>query len=796
MNKAEAIFILALVLTSFLGMAQVKGPELSGATNSWTASWIAPPNAPENEYGIYHFRKQMDLQSVPSSFIVHVSADNRYKLFVNGQLVSLGPARADVAHWNYETVDLAPYLEAGKNTLAAVVWNFGEHRAMPQHSWRTGFILQGKGPQERIADTNSSWKVIRNEAYAPIKTELYTYYVAGPGERIDYDRYVKDWKNANFNDRNWEEASVIAPAYNQEDTEGWQLTPSSLPPMELSPQRLAEVRKATGVEVPSDFLKKEVPLLIPANTRATLILDQGHLTTAFPVLTFSGGKGASVKISYAESLFEEMPGKDNPNALKGNRNEVEGKYFFGISDELLPDGGQQQIFSPLWWRAYRYIELEVDTKEEPLVIHDLYGLYTGYPFEKKSAFLAEDASDLNKILNIGWRTARLCAHETYMDTPYYEQLQYIGDARIQMLVTLYNTHDDRLVRNGIEQIQHSVSPEGITMSRYPSREPQYIPPFSLWWIGMLHDYWKYRGDAEFIRSALPVSRSVLNFFAEKQHPNGSLKPLPHWSFTDWTDNKHWTQWGSVAPSTEKGNSAPLDLQLLLGYQTAASLEEAVGEKQLASQYRARIDQLKKTAKDLYWDESKKLFSDTPEKKHYSQQTNTLAVLTGVVEGSEARKLMEKTLQDTSLVPASIYFKYYLHQAAAEAGLGDRYVDLLDVWREQISRGLTTWAEKGEPSRSDCHAWGSSPNIELYRIVLGIDSDAPGFEKVLIQPHLGSMKKAAGKIPHPKGEIAVNYKVNANGKLKAEVVLPEGVSGRLVWKGKEAALKGGKQLLEL
>jgi hypothetical protein len=56
-----------------------------------------------------------------------------------------------------------------------------------------------------------------------------------------------------------------------------------------------------------------------------------------------------------------------------------------------------------------------------------------------------DDPELSKIFEIGWRTARLCAMETYMDCPYYEQLQYIGDARIQALISLFNSGDEELL---------------------------------------------------------------------------------------------------------------------------------------------------------------------------------------------------------------------------------------------------------------------------------------------------------------------------------------------------------------
>ncbi|WP_229206171.1 hypothetical protein [Dyadobacter fermentans] len=84
------------------------------------------------EYGVYKFRKTIELNAKPASFFVHVSADNRYKPFVNGKHVSQGPARGDLYFWNFETVDIAPYLNAGSNTVAAVVWNEGRSNRNPK----------------------------------------------------------------------------------------------------------------------------------------------------------------------------------------------------------------------------------------------------------------------------------------------------------------------------------------------------------------------------------------------------------------------------------------------------------------------------------------------------------------------------------------------------------------------------------------------------------------------------------------------------------------------------------------
>ena len=233
----------------------------------------------------------------------------------------------------------------------------------------------------------------------------------------------------------------------------------------------------------------------------------------------------------------------------------------------------------------------------------------------------------------------------------------------------------------------------------------------------------------------------------------------------------------------------MDLQLLMAYESAEDLEKNLGMNAYATMYAAQINQLKKIIRNKYWDDAKKIFSDTKEKKYYSQHANALAILTNVVNESKAHALGEKLLNDSSLAKASVYFRYYLYQALNKAGFGNDYLNWLGIWKQNLAMGLTTWAEIDDlnRARSDCHAWGSSPNIELYRIVLGIDTDAPGFSKVKIEPHLGALTNASGTIPHPNGNIKASYTFK-NSKWNIDIILPAKITGRFIWKGKEYALK--------
>ncbi len=162
----------------------------------WSAQWIAHPTASVHEFGVYHFRKSFQLDKKPDSFIVHVSADNRYRLFINGNPISEGPARGDLSHWRYETVDLAPYLKTGTNVLAAVVWNYADDKPWAQISYHTAFLLQGNDAACKQVNTNTEWKVYHNPAYSTIPvhdTTLRAFVAVGPGEQLDGAKYPWGW---------------------------------------------------------------------------------------------------------------------------------------------------------------------------------------------------------------------------------------------------------------------------------------------------------------------------------------------------------------------------------------------------------------------------------------------------------------------------------------------------------------------------------------------------------------------------------------------------------------------------
>lgn len=785
--------LLALHFAASAQKALVK-PELLG--NYWSARWIAHPTAPAAQYGVFHFRKTFDLPEQPARFIVHVSADQRYRLFVNGRSVSQGPARSDTWHWNFESLDIAPWLQKGKNVLAAVVWNGGENAPYAQMTFQTGFLMQGDGKAEALVNTDASWQVLQNEAYTPEPLDMarmQTYIVVGDGDHVEGAKYPWGWEQPGYDDSQWLKAKVLwfsAKPRGLGSDGNWMLVPREIPPMEERPERLAKVRRTSGVPATDAFLQGTQALVIPANTKATLLLDQGHLTNAFPQLLVSQGKNATMALTYAEALIDAK-------REKGNRSDIEGKTILGKQDVFVADGGKGRLFSTLTFRTWRYVQIDIQTKAEPLRIEDFSGIFTGYPFEQKAAFGSSDPS-LKALWDVGWRTARLCAQETYVDCPYYEQLQYTGDTRIQALISLYVSGDDRLMRKAIEDFSHSRISDGLTQSRYPCRDMQIIPTFSLFWVSMVHDYWMHRADDAFVQSYLDGIDAVIRWHdARLDRKAGMNGPLDWWNFVDWS----WPwidaeRYGGVPEGSRNGGSSILSLQYAYTLQQAAELFEHFGRSDRAAFYRESAEFVRGKTKALCWDDQRLLLADTPDKHSFSQHANIWAVLTNAVPQEEQPALLRRIMADTSIRQATYYFKFYLFQALKKTGQGDEFLPQLGPWRTMIANGLSTFAESPEPVRSDCHAWSASPVYEFLSTVCGINPGSPGFGTARIEPFLGKLEFAEGKMPHPKGEIGVRLRKTPSGTLSADVELPEGVTGTLHWKGKKVPLKAGKQHAEL
>ena len=764
----------------------------------WKAQWISHPSESLVDYGVFHFRKTFELKEQPKEFIINISADNRYRFFVNGKAVCFGPARADLEHWSFESIDIASFLKPGKNILAAVVWNFGDLKPWAQFSIKTAFIIQGNSTSEEIVNTDNTWKVIKDKSYSPApassKETSGQFVVVGPCDRVDAALYPWSWETEGYDDKTWLTPKTLDTAHpHGVGTDiNWELTPRRIPFMEQMEQNFATVRRTSGDQLPDGFLTGKTTWTIPANKNITVLFDQASLTTGYPELLVSKGKASTIKLTYSESLFDSK-------GLKGNRNEIDGKSILGYSDYFLPDGYANRLFRPLWFRTWRYLQMEIETKDDPLQVNSFSSEFTAYPLYENAVF-GSDNPDLKKIWNVGWRTARLCANETYFDCPYYEQLQYVGDTRIQSLISLYVAGDDRLVRNALMDLNESIFFEGLTRSRYPSANPQIIPPFSLYWVDMVNDYWTLRDDPEFIKSFLPGIETVLGWFEKRiDKETGILGKVEYWNFVDWAVEWAWSNdkgiGGVPAGGFRDGNSSILSMQFAYAAQKAAELFKFYGQSELAEKYLSIAQKLTKAVYEKCWDESHGYLSDTPDKKEFSMHAQIFAVLTNTIPEKDQKAFVQKFMNDKSLIQPTMYFRFYLTQALKKTGLADHYLETLGLWNEMLDKGLTTFAENPDPARSDCHAWSASPDYDFLATVAGIRPASPGFKTVDVEPALGKLTFIKGQLPHPAGMIIFDLKRRGNDGITGEITLPEGLTGIFKWNGKTIDLKG-KTVIEL
>ncbi|MDD3798161.1 MAG: family 78 glycoside hydrolase catalytic domain [Novosphingobium sp.] len=778
---------------------------ICAATPSHAAEWITAPEArtaddAKQEVAL-DFRRNVSLDRKPQRFLVRVSADQRFVLYVNGVRAAAGPARGDLAHWRYEEIDLAPYLRRGENIVAAKVWSDGRNAARAQISAGiTAFSLAAVDPaQAALIDTGAGWRVRIDHSrsvgngLAQLNRQVgQTYYVSGGPETIDAAMLAQDWNAPHTASAGWQPAATAldGPA-------PWQMVRDALPQMRYDRVPSGHIVRSSGLEGRRFPAGKAS---VPAHSEATVLIDAGRVLAAYPVLRVSGGAGAEVTLTYTEALYDPVKrsgGARGPRVRFEDRARVDDGLALGLTDSFRPDGAQNREFAPFWWRAWRFVEIRVKTGDDPLTLDGLETYETGYPFAQKGRFVSND-EELNHIWQIGWKTALLDAHETYMDTAYWEQLQYIGDTRLQMLLSYDVAGDPRLAVQALEAFDHSRQGDGLPQAAWPQAGTNVIPPFALLWIGAVHDFWMRQPDTSVVTRALPGMRAVLDWYAPYLRESGIVRPTPDWPFIDWQPGLD----GMTGRNGKGPDSCIITMQYYGALRDSAQMEDALGDSHRAAENRTQMGRVAAGLQSQCWDAARGLYADTPDKATFSQHANALAVLFDLVPANEQRTVLDKIVlpgwgiaAPEGIVGTTYYFSYYLARALDHAGMSDRYLDLMQTWRGLLARNFTTWPEQLEPSRSDSHAWSSHPTSGLLTYVAGIQPDAPGFSKVKIAPHLGNLHTLDAAMAHPGGLIETRYSLQ-DGRLHATVKLPAGLSGSFVWAGQVHPLHPGSNRIRI
>ncbi len=790
MNPIGKIAGIALILFCFISS---RAEDIK-----WTAQWIMHPTVETHSHAVILFRKDFELPKKPEKFVVHLSADNHYRLFVNGKYITRGPARGDISHWFFETLDISEYLQAGKNTIAAKVVNWGPKRSFTIFSQMTSFILQGDTDAEKMVNTSGeSWKCIQNEAYSPKMVDWMTdrstidfgLYVGNPTDSIRADKYPWGWETTDFNDTKWLPAKWCDIAGGRDSQSaggilysgGKLLIPRRVDLLKEEKVPFAGIRRSSGMEATDNFINGTGSLIIPANKKVSILIDHGVETMGYPEMLVSGGKDAKIQAMYAENMIVKN------HAPKGDRNDIEGKRMVGLKDVFIPDGGENRLFKPTYIRAFRYIQLDIETQNESLTIGKYDHISCNAPIELKAKFETND-SLIDWMMEAGWRTASICAQDMLMSDAAYEQMQYTGDSRVHNLTLLTLSGDDRLTRNALIQFDQSRIPEGLTYACYPNPFHLIIPSYSLIWIDQVHDYMQWKDDKAFIAQFELGIYSVLDWFEKRMQPNGLVGKI------DW--------WGALAwpPTVYEGNCTLYSLHYAYTLRHAADIFEYLGKTNQALDYRQKADRICKVV-NLLCKNQDGFYTESPDNKQVSQITNLLAILAEASIGDDAKQLMKKLLEPKDWFgQVDLFLHLYLFEAMNKTGFQDRFIPELSEWQLMKELGMTTFAEVPlewgeENQRSECHPWSTAPDYFFFRTVCGINPTSAGHKTVEITPSFGELTSIKAVYPHPLGNIELDLR-KVGSRVEGTVSTPNEMQCTFVWGNQKLNLKVGKQNIKI
>lgn len=750
-------------------------------------TWIWPHKLPQRASDstayLVRFRTEfVATDPVPATFPLSISADSRFRLFINNNLVATGPLKPTDSVWFIDTVDLGPSLRPGVNVVGVEVLSYPDPSSGNVSIRRTSTPgLCVSGAVEGVVDFSNerTWRCSPAAGRAFLQGANTVF--LGIQEHVEGTLEARDWLSVGFDDSGW-----MTPIVVQRDDHDPAIAPipRSIPPMTLAPLDFTGISRRRGDDPGWSGLLRQRSVTIGPHQRVQVDLSLAALTTAFVSVQVSGGARASIELTAAE-CYEGEPIDLPWVRVKGDRTDSVNGDLHGDPDVYRVGGwgepDQPETYSPFWFRTIRYLRVAVQTDDDALTIHRLSLTETHYPLAVTGSFNSSSPLD-SRLWETSLRTLRNCMHETFEDCPFYEQLQYAMDTRSQALFSLHLSTDDRLVRRAITDFAVSGQPNGLTESRAPSNQPQIIPGFSLFWVFMVAEHLDHVGDREFTRQFLARVHAVLAVFDESLTDDGFVISPPEspgcdgepevWNFVDWT--AAWRATRGVPDLGPRRANTIITFQYAAALRSAARIATACGEQGLAAEYRGRArDVLRRLCGSSAWDPDTRYFRDSDTGTPSSQHAQVWAVLAGAVTGSAATDLLSRAVRDLGLAACSYAMSHSLFDALRLAGL-HQLVDWTP-WKDMLDLNLSTWAEDTVSNRSDCHAWGSVPLQHFPRWVLGVSPASPGFEAVRIDPAPSNLAFAEGTVPTIRGPIHVRWDQRSPGVLSVAARGPAAVA---------------------
>lgn len=753
----------------------------------WCSEWADEHN---NTPTIVLFRKIIEIENIPEKAVINISADSRYKLYINEHFVEVGPSKGDSQIWFLDEVEITSYLKTGKNVIAVMVLRNPLKPAGGNQSIICtaipGLYLEGMctDSNNKTYDftANHTWKCMISkeikiipeaQGFAP----LYIY------EEVHEQKATWNWRQLGFYDSDWKEAVPYYKSQIRDAVSPGNLQPRTIPFMYKQKRSFCGtkdiIKSNSQIQIWNKMLEGSGNVQIPAWSEDIVEIDAGEEMTGYYKLRLEGGSNSEITILQSESYVQNDQMTEGNIPVKKDRLDNVNGHLEGYRDFYYPSGEgtaeNLEEYEPFWFRTFRFIQLKVITRETPLTIHGFDYVETGYPLEVKTKVTTSDES-LQEIWDLSKLTLQRCMHETYEDCPFYEQLQYAMDSRAQMLYTYSSAADDRLARKCMDDFKRAQRYDGLISSAYPNTKPNVIPGFSIFYILMLHDHMMYFGDKKLITYHMPSIESILYFFEKNKTEKGYVDKIggyhrqaKFWSFIDWTSD-----WKIGVPNAIKEGPLTIEsLHYIMGLQKAAELADYIGRKELSEQYMREAEIVQEGIKK-YCIGSNGMIQDGPDFEEYSQHCQVFAILTNTIGMEEGKANLLKTMENKELyAQCSVAMVLYLFRAMELTGLYEYTDKNWNVWREMIQNNMTTSAESDSYPRSECHAWGSVALYELPAIILGVRPASPGFESVSIHPVPGYLSHASGSVITPKGMVEVSW-TKESGDLHLNYSVPEGM----------------------
>lgn len=680
----------------------------------WRARFIWDQTDGSEENVWMCFRKTVDLKTVPKDLTAFVSADSKYWLYINGELVVFegGAKRGPTPDGGYyDSVSIASYLRPGKNVIAALVWYWGKDTSFSNtDSGKAGFLFEAG---QIVSDR--TWKVCRNTAYGN-DTGLTQPNYRLPEFNVLYDarREIGDWQAPGFDDGAWENAAENGVGG---DLPWGTLYPRGIPL--LKDCGLKDYENADRYKNHCFTFRRDIRLDVPYNAQVT------------PYLKIDAPAGKRVRIT------------------------TENTGIGAVSDTYITKDGVQE-FEALGWFNGQHIVYSIPAG---VTVLELKYRETGYNAAFAGDFICEN-EDLNTLWQKSLRTLYVTMRDNFMDCPDRERAQWWGDVTNEMAMTMYALDPDAylLYQKGVACMLGHVDPgDKVLQTVVPSSNGYFeLPAQQLAGVCGFWTYYLYTGDRAFLASVYDAALAYLGLWEIGDDDLVTHRP-GSW---DWMD------WGDYADTTAIEN-AWYYLALSCLRNMAEVLEKPDGDF-----LKAKMDRIKTGYDALWTDEGYK----SDDVLSPDDRANALAVLSGLA-GPERYGVIASVLTKTkNSSPYMEYYvlealcRMDRYELAKERMLG-RYDAMI---RDDYSTLWEHWAlELGTRN----HAWSGGPLVIMSKYFAGIRPTAPGWDEFLIKPQTDVCKEIDCTVPTVKGYIRLSVH-KTDRALGLDVHVPKDTTARL------------------